>query len=150
MRISQIYIRVNVHEWEKKEQIENSINILLKDIDKKKITIKYSEDKGLVSNKIGIYEIRINKKEVVEKFLKNLLSLGLSIEDIEKKGNFDENYNLYLRIDKNDLIIKNKVSIFYGDDTFFIKISFDGYKKSREKIIDYLRNYLQEIINKNI
>ncbi|MGC9133008.1 MAG: RNA-binding domain-containing protein [Nanopusillaceae archaeon] len=142
MKISKIYLRVNIHEWDDKNKVEQAINLLLKDIDRKKIKIKYSEGKGLISNKIYVYEIEIDKKDLIEKFFKNLIELGLDYKEIEKNGNFDERYNLYLRIDKTELLVKNKIKIFYSDDSFLLKISFDGYKKDKEKVLNFLKEYI--------
>jgi RNA binding exosome subunit len=142
MKISKIYLRVNIHEWDDKNKVEQAINLLLKDIDRKKIKIKYSEGKGLISNKIYVYEIETDKKDLIEKFFKNLIELGLDYKEIEKNGNFDERYNLYLRIDKTELLVKNKIKIFYSDDSFLLKISFDGYKKDKEKVLNFLKEYI--------
>ncbi|BFI73620.1 hypothetical protein YN1_6070 [Nanoarchaeota archaeon] len=148
MKISNIYIRVNIHEWEDKNKIEESLNLILNNIDRKKIKINYYQGRGLVSNKIYVYEVYINRKDIIEKLFENLIENGLNIEEIEKNGNFDENYNLYLRIDKTDLIVRKRIKIFYSDDSFLLKISFDGYKKNKEKVINFLKEYMNEINKK--
>ena len=39
MKISFILFRVNIHEWDDRNRILNAIDLLLKDIDRKKIKI---------------------------------------------------------------------------------------------------------------
>jgi len=123
MRISFVLLRVNIHEWDDKNRILNAIDLLLKDIDRKKIEINNYKDKGLISNIIEAYEIKINNKNSIDIFFRNLISLGLNFENIKSNCNFDENYNIYLRIDKNELTLNKIIKLHYTEDSFLLKIS---------------------------
>ncbi len=148
MKISKIVLRVNIHEWDDKDLIIKKIEELLKDIEKKKIKYKIYVDKGLISDKLYVHEISLEKKDIIEKILHNLINMGLNIEEMLRNVNFDENYNIYIRIDKIDLLIKNKVTVKYGNDVFHMKISIDGFKKDRDKVLEFLKEYLSQIANK--
>jgi RNA binding exosome subunit len=148
MKISFVLLRVNIHEWDDKNRILNAIDLLLKDIDRKKIKINNYKDKGLISNIIEVYEIKINDKNSIDIFFRNLISLGLRFEDIKSNCNFDENYNIYLRIDKDELTLNKIIKIHYTEDSFLLKISFDYYKKDKEIVLNYLNEYLENINKK--
>ncbi|WP_231434114.1 hypothetical protein [Candidatus Nanopusillus massiliensis] len=46
MKISFVLLRVNIQEWDDKNRILNVIDLLLKDIDRKKIEINNYKDRG--------------------------------------------------------------------------------------------------------
>jgi len=147
MRISEIRFSVIVHEGESYDEIKRKLFSLLKDIDLKKIEFYENIGEGLLSSKLYYIYVKIKRKEDIKKFLKNLIEKGLDINDLLKNMNFDENFNVYVRFDKKSLIEDNRVIILYGDDTFHLKISIDGYKKNKDNVTKFLMDYFREISN---
>lgn len=145
MKISQVRLSVVIHDWDNEKLVEEKFNELLKDIEKDKIEIKKNTDKGLISYKLSYLYTKIEKKKYIDIFLKNLLEKGLDINELEKNINFDENSNVYFRIDKEDLIKNDRIRITYGDNTFQVRIGIDGYKKDNEKVKEFIINYIKNL-----
>jgi len=147
MRISEIRFSVIIHEREDYDEIKRKFLSLLKGIDLKGIEIHENVGEGLLSSKLYYIYVKIKKKEDIRNFLKNLIEKGLDINDLLENMNFDENFNVYVRFDKRSLIEEDKIVVLYGDDTFHLKISIDGYGKNRESVTKFLTDYLKQISN---
>jgi len=147
MKISEIRFSVIVHEGEDHDEIKRKFLSLLNGIDLKRIEIHENVGEGLLSSKLYYIYVKIKRKEDIKKFLKNLIERGLDINDLLENMNFDENFNVYVRFDKRSLIEEDKIVVLYGDDTFHLKISIDGYGKSKENVTKFLVDYLKEISN---
>jgi len=147
MRISEIRFSVVIHEGEDYNEIRRKFFDLLRDIDLKKVEVHENVGEGLFSSKLYYIYVKIKRKEDIKKFLKNLIERGLDINDMLENMSFDERFNIYVRFDKRSLIEDNRIVVLYGDDTFHLKISIDGYGKSKESVTRFLVEYLKEISN---
>jgi len=147
MRISEIRFSVIIHEREDYDEIKRKFLSLLKGIDLKRIEIHESVGEGLFSSRLYYIYVKIKRKGDIERFLRNLIEKGLNINDLLENMNFDENFNVYVRFDKRSLIEEDKIVVLYGDDTFHLKISIDGYGKNRESVTKFLMDYLKQISN---
>jgi len=147
MRISEIRFSVIVHEGENYDEVKRKFLDLLRGIDLKKAEIFENIGEGLFSSKLYYISAKIKRKKDMDRFIKNLIEKGLDIEDVLRSMNFDERFNIYIRFDKRSLLEKDRIVLLYGDDVFHLKISIDGYKKSREKVIEFLKKYFEKISN---
>lgn len=148
MKISFVQLSVVIHQWENEKEIEKKFYELLNGIDIKNIEIKKVSDKGLVSYNLIYLYAKLYRKKDIEIFFKNLILKNLDEEELIKNINFDENYNIYFRIDKNELLIKDKVKVMYGDDVFHVRIGIDGYKKTKDSVMEFFINYIKELKSK--
>lgn len=145
MKIRRVRIRIIVHENEDKEFLKNKFNeILLNNIDLKKIKINEDVGEGLYSYKLYVITYILDKKKYIDKFFENLFNY-IDINYFIDNLNFDENYNFYFRIDKEDLSLKNKINLKYKSDAIQVKVSLDGYKKDKQKVIEFLNEYYKQI-----
>jgi len=149
MGISHITLRVVAYDWDNLDAIKNKIYELLKGIDEKEIKINEHKDKGLVSTFLHVFEVKLSKKKHIEIFLSNLFERIGNFDDFIRNINFDENFSVYLRIDKNSLIEKNIVNLVDSGNVFHVKISFDMYNKSREIVIKILEDFYKKVIKKD-
>ncbi|WP_258393448.1 RNA-binding domain-containing protein [Nanobdella aerobiophila] len=147
MKISKIYLRLIVHDWDDRNIIDKLKNVFISGIDRKYIKETYSKDKGLISNNLIIYELTLTNKNAIDILFSNLIYHGLNIDDIINNSNFDENCNLYLRIDK-DYIKDYIIRIRYSDNSILLKISFDDYNKNKDKIYNFIKEYFGYINKK--
>jgi len=147
MKISEIRFSVIVHEGENYDEIKKKFLDLLNGVDLKKVEIFENIGEGLFSSKLYYISAKIKRKKDMERFIKNLIKRGLDIEGILRSMGFDERFNIYIRFDKRSLLEENKIVPLYGDDVFHLKISIDGYKKSKEKVIEFLKEYFEKISN---
>jgi len=144
MKISEIRFSVIIHEGENYDEIKKKFLDLLQGIDLKRVEIFENFSEGLFSSKVYYIFVKIRRKEDIDRFMKNLIERGLNIEDLLRNLNFDERFNIYVRFDKISLLEENRVVPIYGDDVFHLKISIDGYKKSKEKVIELLMKYFEK------
>jgi len=144
MKISEIRFSVIVHEGENYDEIKKKFLDLLQGIDLKRVKISENVSEGLFSSKVYYISVKMRRKEDIDRFIKNLIERGLSMEDLLRSLNFDERFNVYVRFDKTSLLEENRVVPMYGDNVFHLKISIDGYKKSKEKVIELLREYFEK------
>ena len=122
---------------------------MLEDIDIKEIVIKEYKDKGLVSTFLYVFEVKITKKKHIRTFLINIFRRIEDFQDFLKNINFDENFSIYLRIDKYTLIEKGIIRLVDSGNVFHVKISFDIPRKNRETIKRILEDIYKEAVYKN-
>jgi len=147
MRLSEVKLSVIVHEGEDYNKIKEKVLDLLEGIDKEKVDIMENRGEGIVSSNLIYISVKIKKREHIHTFFRNLIKRGLDIDRFLNEMNSDEDYNVYVRLDKSYLLEKDKVFPLYGDNVFHLKISIDGYGKDREKVRDFFERYLKEVSN---
>ncbi len=150
MPISFLRARIIAYDWDDPEEIYEKLKSLLSGLDlkKEKIEIKKSRGTGLISTELDVFEVELKKRRHIKTFLRNLFS-GLTEEEIDKilsQANLDENYSVYLRFDKTDLLVKDKKTIVQHGDVLHVKISFDMHGKSKEKVLNELKKEILEAL----
>ena len=138
-----IIIRLIGYDWDDVEELQNSMNSLLKGIDPKKLKVEIKHQKGYHSDNIYVLEIRTNKEKFIKKILENLKE---KIKDKEEllnyieSGRLDKNI-LYLRFDKDYFLRLDKLVPTEGGEVLYVKISFPGYL-SKEEIMKIIKDFL--------
>ncbi|MEM0379694.1 MAG: RNA-binding domain-containing protein [Nanopusillaceae archaeon] len=145
MKISEVKLSVIIHEWESYEKIKQKIFELLEGINKEKIEINENKGQGLISSTIYFIYIKIKDKISIKKFFKNILERLDDINRFLEELNFDDNYNAYLRFDKEIFLKENKIVPMYGENVFHLKISMDFYKKDKESVKKFLKDFLSSL-----
>lgn len=148
IRISRIRVRVIIYEDEDYSFIKEKISKFFDGIDKKDIIIDENIGRGLYNYNIIVINYEIYKKKDIDKFFENLLKLGLNHNEMIENINFDENSNVYLRINRKDFLYRNEINTKYIGDAIHIKISIDGHKKNNEAVKKFLMEYLDSLNKK--
>ncbi|HIP90253.1 MAG TPA: hypothetical protein EYH22_01735, partial [Candidatus Nanopusillus sp.] len=116
--------------------------------DLEKIEIKETKGTGLVSTFLTVYELNLKSKRHIITFLKNLIEKLSSLNELYKNINYDENYSMYIRLDKDLLVNKNIAKPVYARDVFHIKISFNMPHKTEEKVLNELKGVIDKLSQK--
>lgn len=145
-KISYLRIRFIIHDWDEEELILKRIREMLNTIPeelRKYIEILEIRGKGLVSGIIKTIEIKSKNRRAIRYILKYIFN-GVDKTAIERAMNFDENYSIYIRLDKTDFIVKGITTPRYEEDGIHIKISVDMHKKTKKSVKEELFKVLEQ------
>ena len=136
------------YEQENSHDILNSfIKFFPFSLEENKIPLKKSFATGFSDKKIEILEIKITKQNLINHFLKNLLS---NLDENTKKiilgqleSRLDSNLDFFLRFDKNSWISERKLKLTDTGKCFHLKISVAAFPKKREVALNILKNLFE-------
>lgn len=149
MRISHIKVRVIAYDWDDPEELKKKLLEFLEGLPKEeleKIKIKEIKGTGLVSTFLTVYELSLENKKHILTFLRNFIKKLSSLDELYKNINYDENYCMYIRLDKDLLVNKNIAKPVYTRDVFHIKISFSMPHKTKEKVLNELKGVINKLL----
>ena len=149
MRISHIKVRVIAYDWDDPEELKKKLLEFLEGLPKEeleKIKIKEIKGTGLVSTFLTVYELSLENKRHILTFLRNFIKKLSSLDELYKNINYDENYCMYIRLDKDLLVNKNIAKPVYTRDVFHIKISFSMPHKTKEKVLNELKGVINKLL----
>lgn len=149
MRISHIKVRVIAYDWDDPEELKKKLLEFLEGLPKEeleKIKIKEIKGTGLISTFLTVYELSLENKKHILTFLRNFIKKLSSLDELYKNINYDENYCMYIRLDKDLLVNKNIAKPVYTRDVFHIKISFSMPHKTKEKVLNELKGVINKLL----
>jgi len=151
MRISHIKVRVRViaYDWDDPGELKKKLLEFLEGLPKEeleKIKIKEIKGTGLISTFLTVYELSLENKKHILTFLRNFVKKLSSLDELYKNINYDENYCMYIRLDKDLLVNKNIAKPVYTRDVFHIKISFSMPHKTKEKVLNELKGVINKLL----
>ena len=149
MRISHVKVRVIAYDWDDPEELKKKLLEFLEGLPKEeleKIKIKEIKGTGLVSTFLIVYELSLENKKHILTFLRNFIKKLSSLDELYKNINYDENYCMYIRLDKDLLVNKNIAKPVYTRDVFHIKISFSMPHKTKEKVLNELKGVINKLL----
>ena len=132
----------------REEEDENNIlNCFLKlfpfNIEKEKIKLKKTKAKGFNEKIIIIFEIALEKDKHTNSFLK---FLNKKLNNTQKElifkqlnSRLDNDFNLFLRFDKNKLLKENRLWLTDKGNCFHFKIAIAAFPKKKEKATEIIR-----------
>ena len=152
MRISHVKVRVIAYDWDDPNELKRKLEEFLEGLPEKeikKVKIKESSGTGLISTFLKVYEMNLKNKKHIKTFLANLLKKLTDLNELYKNINYDEDYSIYIRLDKDLLVEKDIAKPVYARDVFHIKISFDMPHKDKKKVLEELKATINELMKEN-
>ena len=149
MRISHVKVRVIAYDWDDPGELKKKLLEFLKGLPEEeleKIQIRETKGTGLISTFLTVYELNLKNRRQILTFLKNLIEKLTSLDDLYKNINYDEDYSMYIRLDKDLLVNKNIARPVYARDVFHIKISFNMPHKTKEKVLDEFKSIINKLV----
>ena len=113
-------------------------------LDENKVAFNKTNASGFNERKIGVLEIKLTKNDLINQFLKNLLSnldenqRKLILEQIDSR--LDKSLDFFLRFDKDSWINKKKLVLTDSGKCFHIRISIAAFPKKREIALNVLKD----------
>ena len=117
-------------------------------LEDEKIIVEATKAKGFSENNITTYEINLLKERHVNKFLYSL-SKNLDKEDkmlliSQAETRLDENYDFFLRLDKDEFINNERLLATDSGNCFHIKISIAAFPKNRQNALQAVKNIFND------
>ncbi len=140
-------IKLTVFSYEN-ENNESILDSFLKffpfSIEDNKVILRKTNAIGFNDKKIEVLEITLTKTNLINQFLKNLLSnlnenqKNEILQQIESR--LDENLDFFLRFDKDTWINEKKLVLTDSGKCFHLKISVAAFPKKREIALNVVRD----------
>lgn len=113
------------------------------DLEENKVLLKKTNASGFNENRIGILEVSLIKNNLINQFLKNLLSCIDKKEQQriiqQAESRLDDNLDFFLRFDKDSWINENKIILTDSGKCFHLKISIAAFPKKREIALNLIK-----------
>lgn len=144
MKFHNIIITVFLKPEEDKEKIRTALKSIIPfNLEENKIKIEESKAEGFNEREILIYEVKIEKQQLIKKFIDNLIE-NLSEKTKEMIFNqidsrTDEDCRFYLRFSKEKLIKDNEFFLTDQGNCFHIKMAVAAFPKKKEKAMDIIQ-----------
>lgn len=137
--VHNIMLTVFVKPKEDENKIAKALtNLIPLEIEKEKIKMHKTVAEGLVSSKIIILEITLEKERHTTKMIE-FLKTKLTQEDLDKLRNqdnrIDEECTFFLRLDKKKAL-EQIYELTDGGECFHIKMSIAAFPKKREVAVE--------------
>ncbi len=138
-----IKIRVFSEQYEDADKIKKGLNYLcgFSDLEEEKLKIKETNTKGFDEKTIKILELELIKDKYCNKFIKRLSEL-LSAEDkkklIEQENRLDENFNFFIRLDKEKMQ-EQKFLLTETGNCYHITINISAYPRKKENAYNMIK-----------
>lgn len=143
--LNTVTLSVFIHEGEDEELITEKIKSFIPlDFEKEKITIKRKNALGFADKKIVILEIDLEKERHTNAFLKKLNKIlsndqkQLLVNQAESR--LDEDFNFFIRFDKQKLISENNYWVTESGKCFHVKMNIACFPRKREKTLEIIQN----------
>ena len=112
-------------------------------LEDEKLIVEITKAKGFSENNIIIYEINLLKERHINKFL-HTLSMNLDKECKEMllsqvETRLDENYNFFLRLDKDEFTKNSRLIITDSGNCFHVKINIAAFPKTRQNALQTVK-----------
>jgi RNA binding exosome subunit len=144
-----VTIKVFCKPEENQETIKQSLLKLLPfSLEQEKLQLTHTKATGFNDREISIFEITLSKDNHISQFIKHLKSLlsadtkQLILRQLETR--LDEEFNFFIRLDKDRLINDNLCYITDSGSCFHIKINIAAFPKKREAAIKVIRSIFEE------
>lgn len=105
-------------------------------LDENKVVLKKTSAAGFNEKKIGIFEVTLTKDNLINQFLRNLLS---NLDEEQKnqilrqfESRLDKNLDFFLRFDKDAWLNEKKLILTDSGKCFHLKISIASFPSKRE------------------
>ena len=140
--------QIKITVFAKQDDDENKIKgHLLKlvpfDIEKEKIELVETSSAGFNEKPIKIFEILIKKERHIKEFIENLLNkLDSGTKELilrQAETRMDNDFNFYLRFDKDKWINEGELYLTDRGSCFHIKISLAAFPKNKEKSMEIIQ-----------
>jgi len=132
-------VKVTVFSYvdENSDKIEDSLLKLFPfNLEENKIVLKKTGAAGFNEKKIIVFEVRLEKNNLINKFLENLNSNldknQKTIILLQKESRLDDELDFFLRFDKDLWINDEKLELTDTGKCFHIKMSIAAFPKKRE------------------
>lgn len=117
------------------------------DLEEEEIELEEDTAIGFNQKKIKIFRVNLSKRRHVRSFLLDMVE---NLEDETKdlilsqaERRLDENFNFFLRFDKNILLNENVFQLTERGDCIFIKFKIAAFPKNKENALDIIEELLK-------
>lgn len=139
-------IKIDVFSKEGEDEnaiIKRLLSLIPFDIEEQKIKLEKSKAEGFGDKSINIFEITLAKDSHINQFLKNLKE---KLADEQKElilkqaeSRLDQDFDFFLRFDKEKLINEDKLWLTDSGNCFHIKISIAAFPRKRENGLEMIK-----------
>jgi RNA-binding protein len=142
-------IRIKVFSYERLNEDANLIlnkflNLFPFGLEDEKVELKKTEAKGFNEKRITIFESVLMKERHTNEFLRNLrekLDADQKSRILSQaESRLDENFNFFLRFDKEEFIKNDKLKLTDSGNCFHIEISVAAFPKKRENALEIVKS----------
>ncbi len=143
--LNNIKISVFVKEGEDEEKIAEKLRSFIPlDLEEEKVSLERKRATGFNDKKIVVLEIILQKEKHANAFLKHLEKiLGSEQKELlmkQAESRLDEDFNFFIRFDKQKLLGNNEYHITDSGKCFHIKMNIACFPRKREKAMGIIQN----------
>ncbi|MFO7797121.1 MAG: RNA-binding domain-containing protein [Promethearchaeati archaeon] len=125
---------------------EKFINLFPFDFEKEEINLQEDTATGFNQKRIKIFRVNLSKNRHVKAFLLNMVknlrnhTKEVILNQAEKR--LDENFNFFLRFDKNKLLNQNIFQLTEQGDCILIRFKIAAFPKNKENALAIINELL--------
>lgn len=122
------------------------INLFPFDFEKEEINLQEDTATGFSQKKIKIFRVNLSKNRHVKTFLLNMVknlqndTKEIILNQAEKR--LDENFNFFLRFDKNKLLNQNMFQLTEQGDCILIRFKIAAFPKNKKNALAIINDLL--------